>query len=84
MSQHLLVEVEKGVAYLTLNRPQQGNAIDLALAQALLHAAIQCDQDRSIRCVVLTRAGRTPSGRWYWHWLREISCSLSGRALPSR
>lgn len=58
MSQHLLVEVEKGVAYLTLNRPQQGNAIDLALAQALLHAAIQCDQDRSIRCVVLTGAGR--------------------------
>lgn len=58
MSNHLLIQIEKGVAYLTLNRPQQGNTIDLNLAQALLHAAIQCDQDQSIRCVVLTGAGR--------------------------
>jgi len=35
-----------------------GNALDIPLARALLEAAITCDQDDSIRCVVLTGAGR--------------------------
>ncbi|MDH2595967.1 MULTISPECIES: enoyl-CoA hydratase/isomerase family protein [Acinetobacter calcoaceticus/baumannii complex] len=58
MNESLLVNIENNVAYLTLNRPQQGNAIDLNLAKELLQAAIKCDQDPTIRCVVLTGAGR--------------------------
>ncbi len=54
----LLVTIDGSVATLTLNRPAVGNAIDLPLAQALMRAAIRCDQDDSIRCVVLTGAGR--------------------------
>ncbi|WCT73605.1 enoyl-CoA hydratase-related protein [Sphingomonas naphthae] len=54
----LLVSVADGVAWLTLNRPQAGNAIDLPMAQALLKAAIACENDAGIRCVVLTGAGR--------------------------
>ena len=46
------------IATLTLNRPDVGNALDLALARALLEAAIACDEDDTIRCVVLTGAGR--------------------------
>lgn len=54
----LRVSIDGPVATLTLNRPAVGNAIDLPLAQALMRAAIRCDQDDSIRCVVLTGAGR--------------------------
>jgi 2-(1,2-epoxy-1,2-dihydrophenyl)acetyl-CoA isomerase len=46
------------IAEITLNRPDQGNAIDMALANALAAAALQCDTDASIRCVVLSGRGR--------------------------
>jgi 2-(1,2-epoxy-1,2-dihydrophenyl)acetyl-CoA isomerase len=54
----LLFEVDGAIAKLTLNRPGVGNAINLDLASALLEAAIRCDTDAEIRCVVLTAAGR--------------------------
>ena len=54
----LLIDVEDGVAWLTLNRPEAGNAIDLPMARALVDAAIRCQTDVTIRCVVLTGAGR--------------------------
>lgn len=54
----VLLDIEDGVARLTLNRPDAGNAIDMPLARALLDAAIACDHDRSVRCVAVTGAGR--------------------------
>ena len=54
----LLFEREGSIAKLTLNRPDVGNAIDLSLAKRLMMAAIDCDEDDSISCVVLTGAGR--------------------------
>ena len=52
------IAAEGGMTWLTLNRPDVGNAIDLELAQQLLSAAIACDADETVRCVVLTGAGR--------------------------
>jgi 2-(1,2-epoxy-1,2-dihydrophenyl)acetyl-CoA isomerase len=52
------VEREGAIARITLDRPDAGNAIDLALAQALAVAAGECASDSSIRCVILTGAGR--------------------------
>ena len=54
----LLFTVNGSLARLTLNRPESGNAIDLATARALLDAAIRCDDDPGIRCVILTGAGK--------------------------
>lgn len=54
----LLVEIADGIAWLTLNRPEAGNAIDLPMARALVDASILCQTDPAIRCVVLTGAGR--------------------------
>jgi len=54
----LLFEREGAVARLTLNRPSVGNAIDVPLARALMEASIVCDEDDSIRCVVLSGQGR--------------------------
>ena len=45
------------VATITLDRPDSGNAIDVAMAEALLDLAGICDTDEAIRCVVLTGAG---------------------------
>ena len=54
----LLFEQDGAVATLTLNRPDIGNSIDIDMARALVEAAIRCDHDPSVRCVVLTGAGR--------------------------
>jgi 2-(1,2-epoxy-1,2-dihydrophenyl)acetyl-CoA isomerase len=54
----LLFERVGAVAKLTLNRPTVANAIDLPLAEELMRAAITCDEDESIRCVLLTGTGR--------------------------
>lgn len=58
MEAPVLFDTHDGIATITLNRPEQGNAIDLALAQALVSAAIRCETDAAIRCVVLTGRGR--------------------------
>jgi 2-(1,2-epoxy-1,2-dihydrophenyl)acetyl-CoA isomerase len=46
------------VARLTLNRPSVGNSFDVPLARALMETAIACDEDETVRCVLLTGAGR--------------------------
>lgn len=54
----LQVEVTDGVALVTLNRPESANALDSTLMTdlaALWHAIAA---DRSVRCIVLTGAGR--------------------------
>jgi 2-(1,2-epoxy-1,2-dihydrophenyl)acetyl-CoA isomerase len=56
--QTLRFEVEGAVARITLQRPEAANAIDLRLARELADAALRCDEDASVRAVVLTGAGR--------------------------
>lgn len=46
------------IALLTLDRPDAANAIDVPLARALMEAAIAVADDDSVRCVVLTGAGK--------------------------
>ena len=50
--------VEDGVARITLDRPDVGNAVDVGFARALLEAAVVCDEDPAVRCVLLTGNGR--------------------------
>ncbi len=54
----LLVEVESGIARVTLNRPAAGNSLNVPLARALMEASIRCDEDDAVRCVLLSAAGR--------------------------
>jgi 2-(1,2-epoxy-1,2-dihydrophenyl)acetyl-CoA isomerase len=54
----LIYGVEDGVATLTLNRPDAYNALNLALARDLFHASLEADEDRAVRCVVITGAGK--------------------------
>lgn len=54
----IALTAEEGIARITLDRPEAGNAIDLPLAKALLTAAIRCDNDPAVRCILLTGNGR--------------------------
>jgi 2-(1,2-epoxy-1,2-dihydrophenyl)acetyl-CoA isomerase len=49
---------ENGVARITLARPDHANALDLAMMRELMAAAIACDEDPSVRAVLLDAEGR--------------------------
>ena len=57
MSQKLLVAIEDGIATLTLNRPDQHNAIDFETWGLLWNAATQLAQDAGVKVVILRGAG---------------------------
>lgn len=56
--QYLLFENENGVAKLTLNTPESGNALHLDMRAELLDAFDVIDSDDSIRSAVITGAGK--------------------------
>ena len=49
---------EGGVARITLARPDHANALDLTMMRELMEVAIACDEDPSVRAVVLDSEGR--------------------------
>src|ERR1051325_1612899 len=51
-------EVKEGVGTITLNRPEAYNALNLTLGRDLFHAALEADEDRAVRCIVITGAGK--------------------------
>lgn len=53
----ILVERSEGVAIVTLNRPQQRNAVTFEMWQNLAELFRQFDGDSSVRSVILTGAG---------------------------
>src|SRR5215207_9474658 len=55
--EHILVDVEDGVAILTLNRPAQLNAMNRTLQRELHDAVKQAEADDAIGCIVITGAG---------------------------
>lgn len=54
----LRYDVRDAIATITLNRPTAYNALDLTMGRELLDAAIEADEDRNVRCIVVTGAGK--------------------------
>ncbi|HEY6623900.1 MAG TPA: enoyl-CoA hydratase-related protein [Acidimicrobiales bacterium] len=54
----LLVEMDAGVALITLNRPEQMNAFTPRMGLELGHALVTLEADESVRAIVITGAGR--------------------------
>lgn len=54
---HLLLDIDAGIARITLNRPAAGNALHLPLAQELAHAVLDCEQQPAVKVVLLTGNG---------------------------
>jgi enoyl-CoA hydratase len=57
MTDELLYEVSDGIATLTLNRPEQRNALNGEVLSQLVEAAKRARDDDEVRCLVLTGAG---------------------------
>ncbi len=56
--QRLLVDAEEGVGTITLNRPEAMNAFADGMRESLLEALEAFAENKAIRCVVITGAGK--------------------------
>ncbi|MGQ4809725.1 4-chlorobenzoyl coenzyme A dehalogenase-2 [Candidatus Entotheonellaceae bacterium PAL068K] len=54
----IILQIENGVATITLNRPDVFNALDMQLARAFHEAIVTCSEDEAVRVVVITGSGR--------------------------
>ena len=57
--QSLIFQRQDEIAYLTLDRPEAGNAINLALAEELAEVCQRANEDGDIRVVVVTGSGES-------------------------
>jgi 2-(1,2-epoxy-1,2-dihydrophenyl)acetyl-CoA isomerase len=51
-------ELKDRIARIVLNRPDAANAMNLDLVRELAHAALICDNDKSVKVVLLSAAGK--------------------------
>jgi len=58
VEQHVNIEIESGIAWIRLNRPEKMNAIGAVTRQQLAEALKQAERDDAVRVVVLTGTGR--------------------------
>jgi E-phenylitaconyl-CoA hydratase len=77
----LLVEVDGGVGWVRFNRPEQRNAMNLAMKQLLAQSMVELNANADVRVIVLT--GNGPSF-CAGNDLREGSTGLEGHALVSQ
>ncbi|MDC3299493.1 enoyl-CoA hydratase-related protein [bacterium] len=70
----LLVEHDRGVTVLTLNRPERRNAFDSVMTNELARAMRVLDDDDAVRVIVVTGAGKAFS----------VGADISGGIVPGR
>lgn len=74
MADTVLLDTDsRGVATLTLNRPEKHNAFDDALIIELTRKLLQLDHDAAVRIVILTGAGKSFSAGADLNWMRSMA-----------
>jgi enoyl-CoA hydratase/carnithine racemase len=58
MTERVLVEIRDQIAYVTLNRPEKLNGLDMPMFRALVDAGRALKKDKSVRAVIISGAGR--------------------------
>tara|TARA_B100000131_G_C18123813_1_gene613922 strand:- start:2072 stop:2863 length:792 start_codon:yes stop_codon:yes gene_type:complete len=53
----LIYEKFEGVAKITINRPKNFNSLNQTMSKELLKVAIECDEDKDLRAILLTGSG---------------------------
>ncbi len=56
--QTMIFDIAEGIATLTLNRPDDANALSMQMANELLEAAMICSSDERVRAVIVTGQGK--------------------------
>lgn len=59
MNEELLLQINEGIALITLNRPEAHNTLTSGVIEGLGAAYKHCDEDDAVRVVVVTGAGRS-------------------------
>lgn len=54
----IILDINQGIATVTLNRPEAFNALDMQLAREFHEAIIACSEDDAVRVVVITGSGK--------------------------
>ncbi len=52
------LEIADGIAHITLDQPERGNPMDLTFNTELSFIATECDENQSVRCVLITSSGK--------------------------
>jgi len=50
-------QVRDGVGHVVLNRPESANTLNAALSSELMDAVVRCEEDASVRAILVTGAG---------------------------
>ena len=79
----LLAVDNRGVATLTLNRPEVHNAFDDGLIVALTHELREAAHDHDVRVIVLAANGKSFSAGADLNWMKTHGALLGGRE-PAR
>src|SRR5262249_12782603 len=61
MSETVLIEIDEGIALITLNRPERLNAVNYGLIDRLMTVLDQIEIDADVRAIILTGAGERAS-----------------------
>ncbi|MDX1756542.1 MAG: crotonase/enoyl-CoA hydratase family protein [Marinobacter sp.] len=56
-NERVLLDIEQGIATVTLNRPDKYNGLDMPMFEAITRVARQLKKDRSVRVIILKGAG---------------------------
>jgi methylglutaconyl-CoA hydratase len=74
MTDHTSLDTDsRGVATLTLNRPDKRNAFDDTIIAELTQKLVQLNSDKSVRVIILTGAGKSFSAGADIHWMRSMT-----------
>jgi methylglutaconyl-CoA hydratase len=74
MADTILFSIDtRGVATLTLNRPEKHNAFDDTVIAGLMDKLIRLNNDKQVRVVILTGAGKSFSAGADLNWMRSMS-----------
>jgi methylglutaconyl-CoA hydratase len=86
MAETLTLETDaRGIATLTLTRPEKHNAMDARMIAELTEAAAALDADAAVRAVVLTGAGASFSAGADLGWMRaQMQADANARAAEAR
>jgi len=85
MTEALLYKQDEGVVTLTINRPEERNALsDDIIFNAFLGAADRINADNSVRCVILTGAGRAFSAGGNVKHMRDKEGMFAGSPAELR
>jgi len=59
MTDKILVDISDNIAWITFNRPEARNALDLEMREAFVGILADLEQDDAVRCLVLRGAGKS-------------------------